>query len=122
MQECFRKYPEIYGAELADDEEAEAEAAVAAATASPERSAAAQPKSAIDAAEDKQQPQAKSPISTQVEQSEKKPGAETTPAAAVADSQVAPPWEDATDANNDPKAEETPAEANKADAEGKKKE
>lgn len=29
MQDCFRKYPEVYGAELADDEEAERASAAA---------------------------------------------------------------------------------------------
>ncbi|KAM0261389.1 hypothetical protein ACHAQJ_002241 [Trichoderma viride] len=35
MQECFRKYPEVYGSELEDDAEAEAETEEAAAAAAP---------------------------------------------------------------------------------------
>ncbi|KAG9258760.1 intermembrane space import and assembly protein 40 [Emericellopsis atlantica] len=118
MQECFRQYPEIYGAELADDEEADTEGAAAA---SPEASTAAQPKAPADATEDQQQLRSDVPASAHVEESEKKLESAHTTGVDVADSQAPPPWEDATDANKDSKAEETPAEANKEDAEGNKK-
>lgn len=59
MQECFRKYPEIYGSEL-EDEEAEAEAGEAAAAApatkaAPSEAAPSEAPAAPVAEEDRQQ-------------------------------------------------------------------
>ncbi|RHZ69908.1 Oxidoreductase [Aspergillus turcosus] len=45
MQECFRRYPDVYGAELEDDEEADAAAATAAGVSEPESSEQQQPAS-----------------------------------------------------------------------------
>lgn len=54
MQECFRKYPEIYGSEL-EDEEAEAEAGEAAAAAPAAKAAPAEAPAVPVAEEDRQQ-------------------------------------------------------------------
>lgn len=54
MQECFRKYPEIYGSEL-EDEEAEAEAGEAAAAAPATKAAPSEAPAAPVAEEDRQQ-------------------------------------------------------------------
>jgi intermembrane space import and assembly protein 40 len=45
MQECFRRYPDVYGAELEDDDEADAAAATAAGIPEPEASEQQQPAS-----------------------------------------------------------------------------
>ncbi|KAL6907188.1 hypothetical protein GGI43DRAFT_396812 [Trichoderma evansii] len=55
MQECFRKYPEIYGSELEDEEAAEAEAGEAVAAAPATKAAPAEVSAAPVAEEDRQQ-------------------------------------------------------------------
>lgn len=55
MQECFRKYPEIYGSELEDEEAAEAEAGEAGAAAPATKAAPSEAPAAPVAEEDRQQ-------------------------------------------------------------------
>ena len=73
MQDCFRKYPEVYGAELADEEEAERELN--------EESAP--------------------PAAQSVELGQDKPETQSSPATSSAEHEAMPKWEDATAANQE---------------------
>ncbi|KAH6668082.1 mitochondrial intermembrane space import and assembly protein 40-B [Plectosphaerella plurivora] len=101
MQECFRKYPEIYGAELADDEEAQNEGSAPAdsdSAAVSEKAALAEEKPVEKKAE---KPAEETPVE---KKTESKPET-TTPEPAFAKAEEAAPAEapkkfsDATDAN-----------------------
>lgn len=85
MQECFKKYPEIYGSELADDEDDEAPADLG---------------SEAPLA-DRQQPR-----DTPAELDVKDNGPEThnPPGGSPVEDKVASPWEDARGANKEVKS------------------
>lgn len=109
MQECFRQYPEIYGAELADEEEASQESDAEAPSTdyqklredAPTTTSAA--KSATDATD------------AQVE-------AESLPSAKAANGEVPAQWEDATGANAEVEEPKKEAQEPKTEAQEPKKE
>lgn len=100
MQECFRKYPEIYGAELADDEDAEPDfgedAPEPTDAAAPAVEKVAEPESttAAPVADDKTpEPEAKIQIETKSEPKAVEAEVKTS-------EKTGPKWEDATGAND----------------------
>lgn len=105
MQECFRKYPEIYGAELADEEDAEPDFGEE----TPESAGAAAPAAAAEkVAEPESTPAApaaeietpKTETKIQIEPDSKPEPAETVVKAHAAPEKTGPKWEDATTAND----------------------
>ena len=102
MQECFRQYPEIYGAELADEEEAAAQD-------SPD-APAAQTSNEPPVSEQQQTRDEQPAIS--VEGHESKLEADTAPEAIRVNQEAPKKWEDASAANDkvEDKKDETKAE------------
>ena len=84
MQECFRQYPEIYGAELADEEEAAAQDALEG-----EPPIAEYQKAREDAPS----------VSAATGSAEHKLETSNLPSATPANGEVPTKWEDATEAN-----------------------
>lgn len=111
MQDCFRQHPDVYGAELAEDEAAE-EAAEQHAAQSADEHAAVKPTSTPDtkAAQPDRQQLREQPASSpppQKPQQEKKESASTAAAAAPISTPATPEhdpfptkWDDATAAND----------------------
>lgn len=102
MQDCFRQYPEIYGAELADEAEAEA------AQESPD-APAAQTSNETPAVE--YQKLRDEPPAASIGASENKPEAYNLPGAVPANDAVPAKWEDATAANKEVEVKKDDAKA-----------
>lgn len=100
MQDCFRQYPEIYGAELSDEAEEAAEGVEAAAAASPEGSPEPLPNNADNEppVTDHQALREEAPA-TISGQTNAKLETDNLPGAASVNGQVPSKWEDATAAN-----------------------
>lgn len=128
MQDCFREHPDVYGAELADDEEAEANAAATEAQAAtdaetlsaPAEAKTGQPETHGDA--ERQQLRDAVPASA----AEKKEGAAskmsnaTSVTAAEASDPFPTKWDDATAANDKVNKEEMKNPAEKQEEKEKK--
>lgn len=103
MQECFRQYPEIYGAELSDEGEEGTEGAAAPeGVASPEGSPDALPSNADSepASTEYQKLREQAPPATS-SVSDSKPETDNVPGSTPANGQVPAKWEDATAANHE---------------------
>lgn len=98
MQECFREYPEIYGAELSDESEEGAEGVESAA--SPEGSPEALPNNTDSKppSMDHQQLREHAPANSS-SVADSKLETDNIPSAVPANGQVSAKWEDATAAN-----------------------
>src|SRR5687768_346909 len=104
MQGCFRQYPEIYGAELGDEEDVEGEGQGEAAAASPAANADApvtQDATSEPASAELQGLREQTPGAAP----SNKPETNNLPGAAPANGKVPTKWEDATAANDHPDGE-----------------
>lgn len=126
MQECFRKYPDIYGAELADDEASQEAEDGAQQPPAPENQAASQAETRQETRAPRDEEQPKQPHDTDVqalrdEVAVIKAEAPNFPSAKSTEGTAPARWADATDANEevekagqkDAEKEASPAKASK---------